>query len=119
MKKKSVLALAFTFLIIGCVYYYLIYSPYEQAGEFSGFPVPINAEKIRETEGSIIYKWSRASEENGIPAGYRRAIKVNGWEEVGREGALVFYTNGKQKIDLLSTTKQLSISGWNCSKSTN
>ncbi|QOK29981.1 hypothetical protein IIE26_26810 (plasmid) [Cytobacillus oceanisediminis] len=109
MKKKSVLVLAFTFLIIGCVYYFLIYSPYEQAEEFSGFPVPIHAEKIRETKDSTIYKWSRASEENGIPAGYRRAIKENGWEEVGREGALVLYKKGKQKIDLLSTTKQLSI----------
>lgn len=109
MKKKSFIALTFTFLIIGCVYYFLIYSPYEQAEEFSGFPVPINAKKIRVTEDSVIYKWARASEENGIPAGYRRAIKVNGWEEVGREGALVHYTKGKQKIDLLSTTKRLSI----------
>jgi hypothetical protein len=109
LKKKSVMVLAFTLLIVGCVYYFLIYSPYKQAEEFSGFPVPIHAEKIRETEDSTTYKWSRASEENGIPAGYIRAIKENGWEEVGREGALVHYTKGKQKIDLLSTTKQFSI----------
>ncbi|PGK51955.1 hypothetical protein CN918_29635 [Priestia megaterium] len=73
------------------------------------FPVPKNAVVIKKGKDFVTYKWSRASEENGIPYGYRTALKKKGWLEGEREGASVGYSKGKHEVELISTTKQLDI----------
>lgn len=76
---------------------------------FFDFPVPKYAEVVRDTEHSRSYHWSKASEEYGIPNGYKLVLKAYGWKKGERLGALVYYSKGKHKIALISTTKQLSI----------
>ncbi len=56
-----------------------------------------------------IYEWSKASEENGIPQGYKLVIKSQGWKEKEREGASTYYEKEDKKIDLISQTDELTL----------
>ncbi|WP_210467930.1 hypothetical protein [Sporosarcina sp. 6E9] len=110
MNKKVFLPLVLIVLLIGgLIYYFLAVSQYEPSQELYEFPIPKNAELIQKSSYGISYDWSLASEEHGIPYGYKWAIKANGWKEGEREGASVHYTKGNRKIDLISSTKHLNI----------
>ena len=110
VRKKMVswtIALA-TPLFGGVIYFFILQFLYLPSEDLFNFPVPRNAELIKENEIVKSYDWSSASEENGIPFGYKLVLKVNGWKEGEREGASVSYTKGNKKIDLISTTKHLT-----------
>lgn len=110
MNKKIFLPLVLTVLLVGgLIYNFLTVSQYEPSQELYEFPIPKNAELIQKSSYGISYDWSLASEENGIPFGYKWAIKANGWEKGERDGASVYYTKGNRKIDLISSTKHLDI----------
>lgn len=110
MKKKMGWALALAALLMsGAAYYFITLSLYEPTEDLYGFPVPKNAELVEESGHGHNYEWSRASEEKGIPYEYELALKKHGWKKGEREGASVYYTRGNDKINLISTTKQLDI----------
>ncbi|MEK4011735.1 hypothetical protein [Peribacillus sp. FSL M8-0224] len=108
MKKK--ISCAFTlaaFLIGGAIIYYSIsISLYTATEDLNEFPVPKNAELVQLNEQGNRYEWSRASEEDRIPFGYAMALKANGWKK-GKSSVL--YMKENNKIDLITTTKQLEI----------
>lgn len=106
--KKFIIFLALI-VLIGSIYYFINLSLYEPAKTFFNFPVPKSAKMIKETKHSRIYKWSKASEENGIPFGYKLVLQKNGWESGEKEGALTHYQKDNLRIDLISTTNQISI----------
>lgn len=96
-------------LVGGVIYYFILLFLYLPSEDLYNFPVPRNAELIKENEVTKSYDWSTASEENGIPFGYELVIKINGWKKGEREGALVLYTKGDKKIDLICTRMHLDI----------
>lgn len=106
--KRFLIFLA-SIALIGCVFYIINLALYQPEKEFFDFPVPKSAKLVKETEHSNIYKWSKASEENGIPIGYRLILKKDGWKPVDKEGALTHYKKDTFKVDLISTKGQLSI----------
>lgn len=108
MKKKVIISLLIL-ILLGGVFYFNTYYAYEQSTENLGFPIPKKAELIEKNSNTEIYEWSKASEENGIPASYEFIIKNYGWEKVDSEGALVVYEKDDLKIELISSTKQLTI----------
>ena len=108
-RKEIVLTFTLAILLIGGCYYFFIYFPYQPSKDFFDFPVPRNAEIIRENETSKTYKWSSSSEEHGIPFGYAKAINSYGWKKEGQEGALTYYSNGEHQIILISLTEIISI----------
>lgn len=109
MRKVVGWTLTLALLIGGVIYYFITLSLYEPSKDSFDFPVPINAELVQENGKGKSYDWSKASEENGIPFGYKLVLKVNGWKKGEREGASVYYTKGNHKIDLISTTDHLDI----------
>lgn len=110
MKKKGGWMITAAALLVGGVlYYFNTLSHYEPAKDSFDFPVPIAAEFVQENGEGKSYDWSKASEENGIPFGYKLVLKAHGWKTGEREGASVYYTKGEHKIDLISTTKHLDI----------
>ncbi|MFP5114659.1 hypothetical protein ACSU64_20075 [Bacillaceae bacterium C204] len=56
-----------------------------------GFPVPKNADLLKKNAEFKEYKWSPASEENGIPLRYRIVINLSGWKKKEQEGSLTVY----------------------------
>ncbi|WML27330.1 hypothetical protein [Neobacillus sp. OS1-33] len=74
-----------------------------------GFPVPKSAELLKEKDEFEAYKWSPASEENGIPLRYRIVINLNGWKKKEQEGSLTVYEKNNQEVDVISQTDYLSI----------
>lgn len=109
MKKKIILGALATVVLIGVITYINTYGAYQQNDDFYGFPIPKNAILEKSEDGIGIYKWMKASEENGIPAGYEFIIKSNGWVKGKREGASVIYTKDQREIELISTTDRLTI----------
>jgi len=111
MKKKISCALTLAAFLIGgaIIYYSISISLYTATEDLNEFPVPKNAELVQLNEQGNRYEWSRASEEDGIPYGYAMALKANGWKKGKTEGASVLYIKGNNKIDLITTTKQLEI----------
>ncbi|MFP3722311.1 hypothetical protein SFC57_18395 [Niallia circulans] len=109
LRKKLFLTFALTILLIGGCYYFFIYFPFPPSKDFYDFPVPRNAEIIKETETSKTYKWPSASEEHGIPFRYVKAIKSNGWKKEEQVGASTYYSNGEHQIILTSTTDIITI----------
>jgi len=107
-KKGWKIALA-TPLVGGVIYYFILLFLYLPSEDFYNFPVPRNAELIKENEKAKSYYWSAAIEEYGIPFGYELVIKINGWKKGEREGALVLYTKGNKIIDLILTREHLDI----------
>lgn len=95
-------------LLIGAaIFYFVTFFSYIPSDKFFGFPVPKNAKLVKGKERVNIYDWSKASEENGIPLGYKLVIKSKGWKERDREGASTYYEKGNQRIDLISQTDEL------------
>ncbi|MCY8939729.1 hypothetical protein [Peribacillus frigoritolerans] len=91
------------------IYYSISISLYTATEDLNEFPIPKNAKLVQLNEQGNRYEWSRASEEDGIPNGYAMALKANGWKKGKSEGASVLYMKGNNKIDLITTTKQLEI----------
>lgn len=87
-------------LIGAVIFYFVTFFAYIPSDKFSGFPVPKDAELEKETAHANIYEWSKASEENGIP---------QGWKEKEREGASTYYEKEDKKIDLISQTDELTL----------
>lgn len=108
IKKKFRWAIAILVIILGII---LISSNsnYEITENLYGFPIPITAELVQESERVKSYNWSRASEENGIPLDYEIVLKLNGWKKGEREGANVLYTKGNHTINLASYHKVIDI----------
>ncbi|MBO1913541.1 hypothetical protein [Sporosarcina sp. 6E9] len=46
--------------------------------EIGGFPIPKDAEVIKEEENVIAYNWSKASEEKSIPKRYQKELEKGG-----------------------------------------
>ena len=107
--RSCALTLA-AFLIGGAIIYYSIsISLYTATKDLNEFPAPKNAELVQLNEQGNRFEWSRASEENGIPYGYAIALNTNSWKKGKSEGASILYMKGNNKIDLITTTKQLEI----------
>lgn len=110
MLKKIVTVTIAGILLIGAViFYFVTFFAYIPFAKFSGFPVPKNAKLVKEKERVDIYDWSKASEENGIPSGYKLVIKSKGWKERSQEGASTYYEKGNKIIDLISQTNELTL----------
>lgn len=109
MKKifGGVLALL---LVMGGIFYFTTFFAYQPSEDLFNFPIPKNAELVHESKNGKTYTWSKASEEKGIPLGYEIVLKANEWEKEEREGASVYYTKGNHQIDVISQTKQLTLS---------
>lgn len=109
MKKNMIITLAGIVITGVVIFYFVPFHGYVSSDKFSGFPIPKNAELTNETARARIYDWSKASEENGIPPGYKLVIKSQGWKEKEREGASTYYEKGDKKIDLISQTGELTL----------
>ncbi|MED4213193.1 hypothetical protein P4662_28570 [Priestia megaterium] len=109
MKKNVTITVTGIVLVGAILFYFITFFAYTPSDKFSGFPVPKSAKLVKEKESVNIYDWSKASEENGIPSGYKLVIKSKGWKEINREGASTYYTKGKEKIDLISQTNELTL----------
>lgn len=97
-------------LLIGAaIFYFVTFFAYIPSNKFFSFPVPKNAKLVKGKERVNIYDWSKASEENGIPPGYKLVIKSKGWKERNREGASTYYEKGNKIIDLISQTDKLTL----------
>ncbi|TWT27214.1 hypothetical protein [Planomicrobium sp. CPCC 101110] len=107
MKRKTFSLFAASLLLISGIFCYTIFFSYQPSEEVSDFPVPKKAELIEANRHARTYNWAPASEENGIPFGYKIVLKVNGWEEQEREGASVIYTKGDKQVDVISQTQLL------------
>lgn len=108
MKNKISGVIIFLVLIVG-ILFFTIYFAYEENNKFFSFPIPKSAELVSDKEGVSIYKWSKASEENGVPFIYGQIIKLKGWDKGSREGASIYYEKGERRIDLISQTDQLTL----------
>ncbi len=108
MKKKLTISL-FILILLGGVFYLNTYYAYEQSSENHGFPIPKKAMLIKKNSEAEIYEWSRASEENDIPASYAFMIKNYGWQKGKKENESVFYEKDGLKIELITSTEQLMI----------
>lgn len=97
-------------IVIIAVYFVLTYISFEQVQKFGGFPLPKDAEVIKEEENFIEYNWSKASEEDGIPKRYQKELEKEGWEIDWLEGAGTIYTKNDIKVLLICSEKYLSIS---------
>ncbi|MEM4997194.1 hypothetical protein WKH56_31885 [Priestia sp. SB1] len=109
MKKNTIITLTGIVLTGAVIFYFVTFHGYVSSDKFSGFPVPENAQLVKENERVDMYDWSKASEENGIPSGYKLVIKSKGWQEKDREGASTYYEKGPKKIDLISQTNELTL----------
>ncbi|MFS8604563.1 hypothetical protein LRO89_18310 [Priestia megaterium] len=107
--KKTVTTVSAILLIGAAIFYFITFFAYIPSDKFFGFPVPKNAKLVKGKERVNIYDWSKASEENGIPSGYKLVIKSKGWKERDREGASTYYEKGNQRIDLISQTDELTL----------
>ncbi|MED3939119.1 hypothetical protein [Priestia megaterium] len=97
-------------LLIGAaIFYFVTFFAYIPSSKFFNFPVPKNAKLVKGKERVNIYDWSKASEENGLPSGYKLVIKSKGWKERNREGASTYYEKGNKIIDLISQTDKLTL----------
>ena len=97
-------------LLMGAaIFYFVAFFAYIPSNKFFSFPVPKNAKLVKGKERVNIYDWSKASEENGIPSGYKLVIKSKGWKERNREGASTYYEKGNKIIDLISQTDKLTL----------
>ncbi len=109
MKKNVTITLTGIVLIGAVIFYFVTFFAYIPSDKFSGFPVPKNAQLVKGSERVDMYDWSKASEENGIPSGYKLVIKSKGWKEKDREGASTYYEKGNKKVDLISQTNELTL----------
>ncbi|WKA56642.1 hypothetical protein [Planococcus shixiaomingii] len=110
MKILSGWKLALTALVAGAIIYVgVTFSLYEPSEDLYGFPIPKNAELVREDIYGNSYSWSPVSEEEGIPFAYELVLKLNGWHKGEIEGASVYYYKGSNKVDLVSSTEQFNI----------
>ncbi|MED3881756.1 hypothetical protein [Priestia megaterium] len=107
--KKAVTTVSAILLIGAAIFYFVTFFAYIPSDKFFGFPVPKNAKLVKGKERVNIYNWSKASEENGIPSGYKLVIKSKGWKEREREGASAYYEKGNKKIDLIAQTNELTL----------
>lgn len=107
VKKLLSWTIGFVILLFGIVVFYL--SLYKSLEDFYDFPVPKNAKVVHQNENVKNFTWSEEAEENGIPLGYEFVLKLNGWEKGKRDGASVMYTKRNHKIDLIFTSKHLTI----------
>ncbi|MDC0701959.1 hypothetical protein [Priestia sp. AB] len=107
--KKAVTTVLAILLIGAAIFYFVTFFAYIPSNKFFSFPVPKNAKLVKGKERVNIYDWSKASEENGIPPGYKLVIKSKGWKERNREGASTYYEKGNKIIDLISQTDKLTL----------
>jgi len=107
--KKAVTTVLAILLIGAAIFYFVTFFAYIPSNKFFSFPVPENAKLVKGKERVNIYDWSKASEENGIPSGYKLVIKSKGWKERNREGASTYYEKGNKIIDLISQTDKLTL----------
>ncbi|MEM5004584.1 hypothetical protein ABEP42_08600 [Priestia megaterium] len=107
--KKAVTTVLAILLIGAAIFYFVTFFAYIPSNKFFSFPVPKNAKLVKGKERVNIYDWSKASEENGIPSGYKLVIKSKGWKERNREGASTYYEKGNKIIDLISQTDKLTL----------
>jgi hypothetical protein len=110
MDKRALITLLGIIIVIIAGYFVVTNISFVQIQEFDGFPIPKDAEVIKEEESFIEYNWSKASEENGIPKRYQKELKKEGWEIVWREGSATIYRKGDIRVVLISSTDYLSIS---------
>ncbi|WP_270181059.1 hypothetical protein [Alkalihalobacillus sp. CinArs1] len=101
MKKIAIATLVLSIFLIGPT---IVFSSFTPSDELSDFPVPKRAVLIEEGEDRERYEWSKASEENGIPLGYKFVLKAKGWKEEERLGASVIYRKDRNKINMISTS---------------
>ncbi|WP_409292672.1 hypothetical protein [Peribacillus sp. SCS-37] len=97
-------------LLLAAGFYFFIFFQYEPDKDMLGFPVPKHAKLMKENKGSKSYDWNPATEIHGIPFSYEWALKGEGWEKGGREGARVSYSKGSDRITLTSVDDWISIS---------
>ncbi|MED4112422.1 hypothetical protein [Priestia megaterium] len=107
--KKAVTTVLAILLMGAAIFYFITFFAYIPSNKFFSFPVPKNAKLVKGKERVNIYDWSKASEENGIPSGYKLVIKSKGWKERNREGASTYYEKGNKIIDLISQTDKLTL----------
>ncbi|GAB1794675.1 hypothetical protein [Priestia megaterium] len=107
--KKAVTTVLAILLMGAAIFYFVTFFAYIPSNKFFSFPVPKNAKLVKGKERVNIYDWSKASEENGIPSGYKLVIKSKGWKERNREGASTYYEKGNKIIDLISQTDKLTL----------
>jgi hypothetical protein len=107
--KKAVTTVLAILLMGAAIFYFVTFFAYIPSNKFFSFPVPKNAKLVKGKERVNIYDWSKASEENGIPSGYKLVIKSKGWKERNREGASTYYEKGNKIIDLISQTNELTL----------
>ncbi|MRH43552.1 hypothetical protein GH741_12765 [Aquibacillus halophilus] len=110
MDKKGVIALLGIIIVIIAGYFIVTYISFVQVQKFGGFPIPKDAEVTKEEENIIVYNWSKASEENGIPKRYQIELEKEGWDIEWREGAATVYKKDGIKVLLICSTNYLSIS---------
>lgn len=107
--KKAVTTVLAILLMGAAIFYFVTFFAYIPSNKFFSFPVPKNAKLVKGKERVNIYDWSKASEENGIPSGYKLVIKSKGWKERNWEGASTYYEKGNKIIDLISQTDKLTL----------
>ncbi|MCJ7990153.1 hypothetical protein MUB15_13920 [Priestia sp. OVS21] len=107
--KKAVTTVLAILLMGAAIFYFVTFFAYIPSNKFFSFPVPKNAKLVKGKERVNIYDWSKASEENGIPSGYKLVIKSKGWKERNREEASTYYEKGNKIIDLISQTDKLTL----------
>lgn len=89
--------------------YSFLFLPYKKPDKFEGFPVPRFAKVANEKSMVTTYDWSHASEENGLPFTYLLRIKLAGWKQVNREGAMTVYSKNGCEIEVTSLTDYLGV----------
>ncbi len=109
MVKKLLIALLGIITIIIVGYFVIANISFVQLQGYGGFPIPKDAEVIKEEDNVIEYNWSKASEEQGLPKRYQKELNKEGWEVEWREGSATMYEKNGKKVVLICSTDYLSI----------
>ena len=85
MDKKALIPLFGIIIVIIAGYFVLTSISFDKVRAFGGFPIPKDAEVIKEEEGLIEYNWSKASERKWDPKKVPEGVR-KGWMGNGMEG---------------------------------
>ncbi len=109
--KLRYILLALVALFIVLTFYYG--QSFEEAIYTERFPIPPTAKisKISSLKLLETYQWEPASEENGLPLRYKLMIRLSGWKEIDRMGALTTYKKGNLTVDVVSYNNRIELYG--------